>query len=233
MNPIHTTSIILQKVQTKDFKYIVKLYTEKRGLLSAEIEIKHHLQPSYILPPNINDVVLLQNKYKKIYIKDIQPNYIFKHLYSDYKKNIISQFILEILLKSIKEEYADKNTFQFILNTFKTLDCIEESSTPTFHLQFLKQYIQISGYYPVDNFSSTNEYFDLKHGRFSSHPSNTTLSADDSKTLYSFLFDNNNIQNTPILRLTHIILDYIKIHLSITDIQSLPFLKEGIILLEF
>ncbi|MCX7729482.1 MAG: DNA repair protein RecO C-terminal domain-containing protein [Bacteroidia bacterium] len=231
MKFIQTNAIILQKTQVRDFKYILKFYSESLGLISADIEVQQYLQPAHIQIPNICYIHIIQNKYKKNTIKEIKPLYIYQTIFSNYQKNIIAQFITEIIIKTIKDEYTDPKLFKWIQESLVLLDQSDHVTLEIFHLNFLKKYIELSGLMPLNNYSASNPYFNLVDGRYTSTPSNHTLSAEDSKNLHVFLFSNNpNANHTfPVLNLTHILIDYMKYHYGLQELQTLVFLKESIL----
>jgi DNA repair protein RecO (recombination protein O) len=232
MQFIQTPAIILQKIPINDFKFIIKLFSEKKGLISASVEINNFIQPALFQPPNITNIQIIQNKNNKYSIKDIAPIYIYKELYLDFKKNTIAQFITEILIKSIKEELTDEKLFQLSKQTFINLDKYVYQNINYVHLEFIKNYLLISGHYPINNYDTYNQYFNPSEGRFVHSQNISTLSKDDSLLIYQFFFtDNENTSSIPVLHLTHILLNYLQLHLSIPSIQSLTMLKEA--LLEF
>ncbi|RME18778.1 MAG: hypothetical protein D6799_02560 [Bacteroidetes bacterium] len=232
MQHLRTKAIILQKTPFKDFQYILKLYSEKYGLITANIELHHYIQPAHIQIPNLCDVQIVQNKYKKNTIKEIKPIYIYKNIFTHYSKNIIAQFIAEVLLKTIKEEeYTDQKIFQYIQDTLIQLDQSEQKTDVLFHLNFLNKYIKLSGHAPLNNYSSIYPYFDLKEGRFTNTPNPHSLSKEDSKCLHQFLFDNTSPLSAeiPVLSITHHLVKYMQYHLGLTELHTLTFLKETLL----
>ncbi|GAB4202345.1 MAG: hypothetical protein Fur0023_08130 [Bacteroidia bacterium] len=231
MQYLSTKAIILQKIPFKDFKYIIKLYSEKYGLISADIELRYYVQPAHIQVPNICDLQILQNKYKKNTVKEIKPVYIYKNILTNYQKNIIAQFIAEVLLKTIKEEeHTDPKIFQYAHDILIQLDQSEQKTDDIFHLNFLKKYIELSGHAPLNNYSSAYPYFDLMEGRFVGTLNQHTLSKEDSKHLYCFLFDNiSPSANLPVLNITHHLIKYMQYHQGLTELHTLTFLKESLL----
>lgn len=232
MESLQTPAIILQKTQIKDFKYILKILSEKQGILSLEAEINNFIQPAHLQPPNLIDVLIVQNKYKKLSAREIKPIYIYQSLYTDYKKNIIAQFISEILIKTIREELSDEKIFHLAFRSFIELDKAPAEKLSVFHLHFLKKYIAYTGHSPLNNYDSKHPYFHLTEGRFVSHSSPMSLVSDDSKYIYQVFFEDEEdlSQNFPVFRITHHLIDYLKHHLSLQHLHSLPFLKEAITL---
>ncbi len=229
MEQIKTNAIVLQKIQIKDFKFILKLYTHTYGLLSANVELNHFIPSAYLQPPNICDVLILKNKYGKFIIKDIKPTFIYKELYADFRKNIIAQLIVEILIKSMRDELIDKKMFHFIQQSFIQLDGLTTEKLNFFHIHFLKQYIQITGFMPLNNYDAYNIYFDLKDGKFIPHPHPLSLNKENSELICKVFFHEiEDTQDLPVLNITHHLLDYIKCHLGIQHIQTLTLLKEAI-----
>jgi len=234
MEFIQTKAIVLNKIQIKDFQYLLKLYTEQKGLITAAVEINHFIQPAHLQVPNIIDVQIVQKKSQRYQIKDIKPSYVYQTLYIDFKKNAIAQFLVEVLIKTLKEEEViDEKIFSLLNSTFIQLDQSNTESLPLFHLLFLREFVILSGHTPLENFDSLNAYFHLQEGKFISHPNEQTLDKNDSQLLYQFFFDNKQLngKDLPVFHLTHILLDYMRHHLLLQQVQSLSFLKDA--LMEF
>ncbi len=228
MEFLQSKAIILQTIVLKDFKCLVKLFTKKYGIISVSAEIGQYIQSGHIQIPNIGEVTITQNKYKKYTLKEIKPSYIYKNILVDLRKNSIVQFIIEILLKTTQETYSDNRLFAFINKKLLELDEVE-NNLQSFHLDFIREYIAITGHTPLNNYSPETPYFDISEGRFTSQFTKTSLNTEDSKWLYHFFFEKlSPAKEIPVFRLTHCLLDYLKYHLSLHDVQSLTFLKEVI-----
>ncbi|GIV26608.1 MAG: hypothetical protein KatS3mg027_0422 [Bacteroidia bacterium] len=229
MELIKSRSIILQVTQIKDFKYIVKFLSEKEGLHSGIVEVGQYIQHGHLQVPGLCELIYFQNRYKKNEIKEVKPFFIFKNIFKDVRKNVLSQFIVEIVLKTHRDGMHDIKLFNLMQSKLIELDDLNENIL-FYHLFFLKEFINISGHYPYDNFNSKECYFSLNEGKFIGHQSNTTLNAEDSQIWHQFFFSNNALKlDFPIFKLTHYLIEYLKFHLSLSEVQSLPFLKETIL----
>lgn len=233
MQFIQTQSIILQKTLINDFKYIIKLYSETHGLISASVEINNFIQAAHVQVPNICHFQLTLNKYQKYAVKDLKPAYIYKQLLNDYKKNIIAQLVTEVILKSVKETFSDTKLFHLLRDSLIQLDNLEQKFLPFYHLYFIKHFLIISGHYPLNNYDSKNIYFSLSDGKFSSVLDQHALPKEDSQCLLYFFFDPKFKMSDgfPVFSMTHHLINYMKHHINIGELQSLPFLKEA--LMEF
>lgn len=77
-------------------------------------------------------------------------------------KSTLAMFIAELLAKTVKEEFTDKNLFDFIKTSILFLDELEENLA-VFHLVFLLKLSRFLGFAPENN-ESTGKYFDYKEG---------------------------------------------------------------------
>ncbi len=231
MEYIATSAIVLKKTQYKDFKYIVQVFSEKYGVFSADITLNNYIRPPHINVPNICQIVVAKSKNKNYSIREVKPIYIYKELYTNVKKNIITQFIIEVLTKTISENYSDEKLFQFIKEQLILLDTRENSQLRYFHLIFLKNYINILGITPLNNYTSVYSYFNLKEGKFVSHQnSREVLSKEDSEMIYQLFYQNtSDLSHFPVNSCTHYLLDYIQYHHSAHISHSLNMLKEMVI----
>lgn len=231
MKYISTQGIILQKTIFQDFRYIIQLYSPIYGNISASVETNNLIHPAYIQVPNICQFELVWTKHKKYHIKEIRPIYVYKQIPVDFRKNIISQFIIEIVIKTTRDGFLDEKIFQLLSQSFIELDSSFKKDH-FFHLYFLKKYIQLSGWMPLNNYDNHHVYFDLAEGRFCTHPSPSCLSKEDSQYCFE-LFFREQIEDIhyPVWRVTHCVLDYLKYHGNVYSVESLNLLKEA--LMEF
>lgn len=83
----------------------------------------------------------------------------------DITKSTQAIFIAEVLYRVVREEESDPMLSHFLVNAIKYLDALDNPS-PDFHIVFLFQLTRYLGFYPQDDLSGTNKYFDLISGHF-------------------------------------------------------------------
>lgn len=234
MEYFSSPAIILKKTEYKDFKYIVHFLSANNGIFTAEVTLNNYIQPPHINILNICQIIALKTKQQKISIKEIKPVYIYKTLFTNIKKNITAQFIIEILTKTLSENYSDEKLFQFVKEHLIQLDTSNENQLKYFHLIFLKEYISILGITPLDNYSPKNIYFNLKDGKFTHYQNSPIiLSKEESYLVYQiFHQDNTDLSTLPVLSCTHILLQYLQYHYSANVVHSLNMLKDMVIEVE-
>lgn len=141
-------------------------------------------------------------------------------------KASIHLFLAEMLVKSLKEEAADQDLFDFIDSSLEYFYSTQEFSR--FHSIFLLKLTRFFGFYPA---SSEGEYFDLLGGKFTSNKNKSlhTLDAGETALLKQLMaadYDSELKQSSADNRRALIFLvDYYKLHLEgFGEVKSLPIL---------
>lgn len=168
---IHKTeAIILGVLKYGETSLIVYAYTEKFGRQSYMIKggrskksrTKANLfQPLFLLDMNVShrDGKSLQM------IKEAQFSELAPRLNFEAYKNPLVLFLAEILSKVLKEEEADVQLFSFLSHHISYLIQVDEIPK-AYHLSFLINLTRFLGFYPNDNWSEENQFFDLDNAVF-------------------------------------------------------------------
>jgi DNA repair protein RecO (recombination protein O) len=202
---IKTKGIVLHTVKYSETSVIVKIYTEKLGLVS------------YI----VNGVRSAKSTAKASMMRPLTLAYTYKSIPFDTMKSAIAIFILEVVTKSLKEHDANEDMFHFVYDCFVHLDEIEVINND-FHLQFLVHYSVYLGFPPQGEYSALTPYFDMQEGYFTSRSSVSSLVLNKEQSEYvSHLANSNMLQPLDIKlhrghrqELLHHLLKYYNMHLE-------------------
>ena len=158
-NPVQTTkimisptrAIVLNHLRYSDSSLIVNLYTESMGrqavFVKGAFSKKSAMRVALFQPLHLVETDLHHRANRHIQrISNIQMYYPFQSIPFDPVKNCIALFIAEVLHKTLKEEEANRDLFDFLLHTIQTLD-LNERGTANFHLVFLVHYSRHLGFY--------------------------------------------------------------------------------------
>lgn len=234
-----TRGIVLHHIKYSETSVIATIYTEQFGRQSYMIngvrgkksKIKANiLQPLYLL----NMEVYHKTTRDLQRVKELQHAYIFNSLPYDLKKSTLALFIAEILYQTLREQEPNPELFNYLYHSIQMLDIKSEGLT-NFHIYFLLHLTKYLGFFPNNNFSTENQYFDLSKGIFTQlKPIHSdSLNKEESEMLSRLLvFSDNQHENLKMnypLRIGIIekILKYYKLHHEgISSIKSFNILKE-------
>ncbi|MDQ7916165.1 DNA repair protein RecO [Mesonia sp. MT50] len=166
---INTRAIVIQSIRYSEADLIVKCFTESSGLKSYLCRNilkskKGKLKASMFqvltqldLVANHKDKGTLEN------IREAKVNPPYQEIPVDVYKSSIALFLAEVLRNSIQEEEKNEALFQFLEQSFSSLD--QTAHFANFHLWFLVKLTQYVGFYPN---TSTLEapFFNLLDGDF-------------------------------------------------------------------
>ncbi len=226
-----TRAIVLHYIKYAETSIIASLYTEKYGrqtvIVNSVFGKKNRYPSSFFLPLTILDIDIYFKAGRDIQrIKEISCSFHFHTIPFQINKSAIALFISEILYKTLKEEEANQELFNFLINAIQLLD-MKESGIQNFHVSFLIQLLKYTGLYP---FKSDNH-------EINSEEVSCVLLPDSDPHLLNGLnqlcrcslsqLENVKIDYETRLRLLKNLLSYYQIHFGYTsEIKSLEILKE-------
>ena len=174
----NTRAIVLNHIRYGDSSLIVNLYTESmgrqtifvKGAFSKKAQVRAALfQPLHLLETCLHYRINRQMQR----VSNTQMYEPFQSIPFDPVKSCIAMFIAEILFKTLKEEEANPNLFDFLLHTIQALD-LNDCGTANFHLVFLVHYSRYLGFYPNTEQASEHTSFDAQKGSFVLLPSDSS-----------------------------------------------------------
>ena len=233
---VKSKGIVFNHIKYSESSIITTIYTEKHGRLTFIVNnartSKSKIKVNIFQPLVLINFDYYYNKKKDIHrIKEIQINNPFISIPFNIYKCTIIIFLAEILEKAIKEEEPNKDLFEFIYDSVISLDSIEEKFSD-FHIKFLIRITKFLGFYPVNNYSEINKFFNLKDGMFISDSLLQQYCLDKESSKYFFHFFSNSVSEINLtgkdrkLILENII-SYYYLHLDgIKEIKSLKVLNE-------
>ena len=228
--------IVFNQFKYSETSIITTIYTEKYGRLSFIINgarsIKAKIKANIFQPLTVIEFDFYYNKRNHLQrIKEIRLIFPFNSIPFNVYKCTIALFLAEILEKTIREEEPNTHLFSFIFDSVLLLD-LSEGNTSNIHLNFLFGLTKHLGFYPHNNYSETNRYFNIKEGMFVSYYSSQSYCINEELSKYFSHFlspEQTKIELNQLSRnkMLENLLNYYYIHLeSIKEIQSFRVLKE-------
>jgi DNA repair protein RecO (recombination protein O) len=231
-----TRGIVFHTTKYGESSLVVQIYTELFGIQSYIINSVRKKHPKYhanlFQPLTPVDLVVYHKERPGLQrISDIKANPLLINITTDVFKTSIVFFLNEILYKSIREEEANPQLFDFILQSIEWLD--HSHNAPNFHLVFLASLCRYLGFAPDRNYSEQNQIFNLRDGNFQAtfpnHPNFITPPL--SEKLFSILNANYtsdlNINNAERKLLIDFLLEYYTLHIeNFGEVKTKKVLEE-------
>ncbi len=233
-----TEGIVLKTTKYAESSLIVKIFTKKHGILSFMVQgvrsSKNKQKGNILQPLNcLNLEIYLKEQRNLNKIKEYSSSIIYKNLYTDFHKQSVAIFCVELISKCIKEQEINERLYQylslFLMELDETTSGIENK--PLF---FLLEVAGILGFEPSMQNISKGNYFNLENGRFELENSNAQncLSAYETslfKQLIALYYDKNELKLNATERkiLLEKLLLYYRWHVSeFIDLKSPQVLSE-------
>jgi DNA repair protein RecO (recombination protein O) len=219
-------ALILQCIKQGDSSAVVRMFTQKNGLLSFLIKgvyKKQHSKAALVQPMQFVHLNYRMHESKELlFASELKAHRVFQWIPFSPIKLAQLNFLAELLLKTLKPGVDDVPLFDHIGEELSGLDTKEEA--PNFHLRFLIGYAAHLGIGITFNYSSENRFFSYESGSFSSV---RTSVADEFislglatlvQTEVPLNLPSNRLQRNEILNL---LLDYFRYHYpSLTAFKS-------------
>ncbi|QQR99102.1 MAG: DNA repair protein RecO [Sphingobacteriales bacterium] len=193
-----TEGIVLKTIKYGESSLIVKLFTEKFGLipiLFKGIRTNKNKEANIFQPGFIIDVSIYFKENKNILLsKERNINYVYKSITNNMSKLSIVYFIVEIILHCTKEQQINTEEYQYLKEFLLQIDN-ETENLENYPLIFMYQLSAILGFKPMCFDDDENRYFNLEKGVFEEiPPQQQNIDAQKSKYLYHMLNTLDNQQ---------------------------------------
>ena len=218
-------AIVLRQIKYSETSLILKIYTEKEGLLSFIAKgvrgKKGKLRSAQFQALNLLDLSYRETRKSELrQIVDLKVIDPFTDLPFNPVKRTIAIFIAELIQNAIKEQEPNKKLFEFLYNSIHWID-LSKQSYGHFHLLFMIKFTKYLGFYPMLEGHKDAQYFDLQQGVFSGvRPQNTHYIDSEElnawKQLVNAKLESNNsliFSNTLKRKLLQTMMLYYKLHL--------------------
>jgi DNA repair protein RecO (recombination protein O) len=236
---VKVRGIVLHHIKYKESSAIVHMYTDLYGRQSYIINNvrgkkgQHRsnlLQPLFFL-----EMEVYHKPSREIHrIKEFIQYIPFRNIPFDINRSTQAMFIAEVLYKSLREEESNRELFEFLVNSIQWFDTSEEHYS-LFHILFMVQLSKYLGFFPENNYSANNCYFDVRNGQYTGveqiHPYilNKEVSAELHKLLKRSFSNIGSFKIGYNLRgqLTDSLLDYYRFHIQdFGKMKSIGIFKE-------
>ncbi len=148
-----TKGIVFNFVKFRESSVIARIYTAQFGLKNYIVNNVRSSKPrypvSYFQPMTLLDMVVYNKNHADINrIAEIKCWHPYKSIPYNVIKSSVALFITEILYKTLREEEANPELYNFLEESLLFFDNMEELSM-NFHLQFLFKYARYQGIEPI------------------------------------------------------------------------------------
>ena len=172
-----TKGIVLRVIKYGETSLIVSIFTELFGIQSYLVNgvrastKKGTGKANLFQPAAILDLVVYHNELKNLNrIREFKWLLVYQHILTDVPKNAASLFMVELLLKCLKQPEPHPELFEFTEDVFHRLDASEGTIMANLPLFFAIHLSHFFGFRIDDNYSVERKYLDLMEGAFTNIP---------------------------------------------------------------
>lgn len=189
---ITTEGIVFRSIKYGETSLILDIYTKDKGLVSCiaggvrKKRAQMHASTLQLLQP-----VKISLYYKDgDHLSRLKEAHPIKPLYNNIEhpvKRVIILFLAELVQKSIREKEFNPELYNYLFQEVEKLDNLE-NGIGDFHLLFMINLTRFLGFFPHENYSSSNRFFDLDDGSFvTEHNPRQALDEDESALLCALI----------------------------------------------
>jgi len=211
------------------------MYSREKGMQSFIMKAGRKNKKLHFLQSlsAVNLLAFYKEKSTFLYIKEIENAFPSTDFCDNIYKINLAIFINEIILKSIAEQEANPNLFDFLWAEIKALHDTK-TAIADFHLRFLFSFSRFLGFFPEEQKEVKSCYFDLREGVFSEKiPEHNEFLKERESSLWNQCIrrtkaaDSLNMQSVFKQRILEILIQYYSIHLHWnTGLKSHEVIKE-------
>lgn len=194
MTIFNTRGIVLRTVKYGETSIITTIFTEVFGLKTYLVQGarsgKKTGRAHFFQPASLLEMQVYNNEMKNLQrIKETRWSYLYKEIYADVIKNTVALYLIELLLKSLKEPEANFDMFSFCESALIRLDSASDAVTANYPLYFSLHLPAFMGFQITNNFSEINCIFDIREGSFTKDEAFAAeyASKAESRVLHKFL----------------------------------------------
>jgi DNA repair protein RecO (recombination protein O) len=167
-----TRGIVLKTTQYSESSVVVQIFTEKFGIQSYMIngvkKPRAKISMNMLQPLHLADMIVYHKSNTAIQrVSELRPAPVFTSIPYDVIKRTMAMFLNEVLYKSIRQQTADDNLFDFLYHAISWLDACGPANV-NFHLSFLIKLSKYLGFAPSTSIGTGHLYFNLQEGEFRS-----------------------------------------------------------------
>lgn len=219
-------AIVLHQIKYSESSIILKVYTEREGLLSFIVKgvrgKKGKLRSAQF--QTLNLINISYKKAKKSQLRnllEVSVSEPFTDLLFDPIKRSVGIFTAELIQQSIREEEPNKELFNFLYSSIHWLDLTKQNCSH-FHLLFMMKLTKYLGFSPRMEDYTEKGCFDLQHGVFTLHRPPHQYYIDSQELIaWKLLFDTKlesldglKFSNSLKRSLVQSLMIYYKLHLA-------------------
>lgn len=234
-----TEGIVLRTTKYSESSVIANIFTKKYGLLSFIIQglrsSKNKQKGNLIQSANILQLEIYLKEQRNLNrIKEYSTAYIYTNTNTNFIKQSIVIFCIELISKCVKEYEINERLYDYVSFFLIELDKDEAYAIENKPLYFLLETASILGFELSMQNILNGKYFNLERGKFEDVPTSTQSNLDEYETLLlkkliAVYYDKNEIKfnaNERRILLEKLIL-YFRWHIpDFTDLKSPTVLHE-------
>jgi DNA repair protein RecO (recombination protein O) len=168
-----TKGMVLRNVKYGETSLIVTIFTEMLGIQSYLVNgvrtatLKSPYRAGLFQPATILDLVVYHNDKANLNrIREFRMSRIYSDIFKNVHKNTVALFMVEFLLKCLKQPETNVVLYEFIEDAFIHLDDANAQVTANFPLYFTLQLAHFFGFRIQDDYTAENTVLDLQEGAF-------------------------------------------------------------------
>lgn len=166
-----TNGIVLRTIKYGETSIIATVLTELFGVQSYLVNgvrtQKKTVKAHYYQAASLLEMQVYHNELKNLQrIKEVKWSVIYQTILSDVIKNSVALYMVELLYKCLKQPEPNPDLFLFCEDAFIQLDKVPDHIMANFPLYFALQLSWFFGFQLQNNYSESNNIFDLREGKF-------------------------------------------------------------------
>jgi DNA repair protein RecO (recombination protein O) len=234
-----TRGIVLRTTRYSESSLIVRLYTEKMGLLSAMAKgvrsAKSRNRAALLQAPNLLELVIYHKPGRNLqHLREIRMQRMLPNIASHIARSTSALFIVELLNKALLEDDPNPGLYEYLEESLIALDRTE-SGLGCFPQLFMCGLARHLGFAPDNSAYVKGARFDLSEGHFTRTPSARQLDEGSAEALAVLLQSRYedlaaiHLNGEQRRKLLDGLIDYYRLHLEHFSPMHSPQILEAVL----
>ena len=141
--------IVLASTKVRDNSLVLHTLSREYGRRGFLVRVSKKVPMALFLPMNILEAEVVENPKSQLWsLRSISALDPLNGIRGNIRKSSITQFISEVLYRSVKDGVADDGLFDWCLRSILTLDAVQADFS-NFGIHFLFEYASVLGFRPT------------------------------------------------------------------------------------
>jgi len=183
---LHTTKgVVLRAVRYGETSLVATVFTEAFGIQGYMVKgvrregVRSPIRAAHFQPASLLDMVVTHHDRSGLqHVRECRWAFLLTGLGRDIRKQSVALFMMELLLKCLRQPYPQPELYAFTETSLLALEAGGDGFAANFPIHFSIRLARLLGFHLEEGFRTDRPYLDLQEGVFLASPPDHLHAAD-------------------------------------------------------